>query len=356
MQQFREPWAARSLVLRALAWSCAAALTACTPHAPAAKGTPAPAAKQKVVVYSPHGREMLEPFQQRFAAVHPEIELQTLDMGSQEILDRVRAERANPQADLWWGAPHTMFIKAAADGLLQPYQPTWKAHLPAARHDAQDFWYGQYLTPSVIVYNSEALTAQTAPQDWDELLKPEWKGKILIRNPLESGTMRTFFAAMILGAPSVDEGFAWLQKLDANTKGYPPNPALLHRQMAKQEGVVTIWALRDVEIQKRTHGYPFGYVLPRSGSPVVLDAIALVKGAPHADAAKVFYEFATAREQMLWAAEQFDCMPARTDIKPAELPARMPKQVKEIKLDWAQVEANTKTWMDRWNRTVKTDK
>ena len=43
----------------------------------------------------------------------------------------------------------------------------------------------------MLVYNSAAVPAAEAPQDWDDLLDPKWKGKILIRDPLASGTMRT---------------------------------------------------------------------------------------------------------------------------------------------------------------------
>ena len=46
-------------------------------------------------------------------------------MGSQDVLDRVRSERENPHGDIWWGAPSTMFMNAAKEGLLQKYKPTW---------------------------------------------------------------------------------------------------------------------------------------------------------------------------------------------------------------------------------------
>ena len=38
---------------------------------------------------------------------HPEVDVRWLDMGSQEVYDRVRSEKANPQADLWYGGPNT---------------------------------------------------------------------------------------------------------------------------------------------------------------------------------------------------------------------------------------------------------
>ncbi|MBI2299163.1 MAG: extracellular solute-binding protein [Armatimonadetes bacterium] len=332
-------------------------LTACQPK-PAPPAAPAPAAgparaKVKVTVYSPHGREMLEPFEKRFEAAHPDVDVEWLDMGSQEVLDRLRAERANPACDIWWGAPHTMFAKAARDGLLAPYKPTWAGHLAAGRRDATDLWYGQYLTPSVIVYNSQALKPEQAPQDWDDLLKPAWKDKILIRDPLGSGTMRTWIAAMLQRAKTLDDGWQWLLQLDANTKSYPANPSLLHLGLTKRQGLVSVWALRDVEIQKRVNKYPLAYVIPRSGCPVVTDAIALVKSGPHPEPAKLFYEFVTSAEQLQWAGEQFDCMPARDDIDPAGLPARMPIKVPEIKLDWDRIDKEGDAWMTHWDQQIK---
>jgi len=76
---------------------------------------------QVIVVYSPHGREMLEAFERRFEELHPGVDVQWVDMGSQEVLDRIRSERANPQADVWWGAPAHMFEDAAAEGLLEKF-------------------------------------------------------------------------------------------------------------------------------------------------------------------------------------------------------------------------------------------
>jgi len=68
-----------------------------------------------LVVYSPHGSDMLEAFEKRFEQAHPDVDVQAVDMGSQEVLDRLRSERANPQADVWWGAPANTFEDAARD-------------------------------------------------------------------------------------------------------------------------------------------------------------------------------------------------------------------------------------------------
>ena len=60
-----------------------------------------------IVLYSPHGRDQLTLLEKDFERRRPDIDVRWLDMGSQEILDRLRFERVNPQADVWFGGPVT---------------------------------------------------------------------------------------------------------------------------------------------------------------------------------------------------------------------------------------------------------
>ena len=36
-----------------------------------------------------------------------------------------------------------------------------------------------------------------APQDWDDVLDPRWRDKVLIRDPMASGTMRAIWGLII---------------------------------------------------------------------------------------------------------------------------------------------------------------
>src|SRR5947208_7521611 len=83
-----------------------------------------------VVVYSPHGRDLLLLMERSFEAKHPEIDVRWLDMGSQEVYDRVRTEAPNPQGDVWFGGPPSLFSRGVADGLLIPYRPSWADDVP----------------------------------------------------------------------------------------------------------------------------------------------------------------------------------------------------------------------------------
>ncbi len=57
-------------------------------------------AVHSLLIYTPHGQDLLRDFTTRYKQIHPETDVQFLDMGSREVLERVRAERNRPQADL----------------------------------------------------------------------------------------------------------------------------------------------------------------------------------------------------------------------------------------------------------------
>src|SRR6266550_2304762 len=205
-----------------------------------------------LVIYSPHGRDLLTLLERRFEQLHPDADVRWLDMGSQEVYDRLRSERANPQADVWFGGPALILAQAARDSLLDCYRPAWAGAIAARSRGTGDCYFAAYETPAVFLYAEKVVKPEEAPRDWDDLLEPKWKGKLIIRDPLASGTMRAVFGFIIQRAMKqagdTAAGFAWLRRLDGQTKVYEQNPALVSEKIARQEGLVTIWDLPDVLI------------------------------------------------------------------------------------------------------------
>jgi iron(III) transport system substrate-binding protein len=312
-----------------------------------------------LVVYSPHGRDLLLLMEKSFEAKHPDIDVRWLDMGSQEVYDRVRSETANPQADVWFGGPQTIFARGASEGLLAPYRPSWADAVPAASRAAGDLYFGSYRTAPVLVYNSKAVRREEAPADWDDLLAPRWKGKILIRDPLASGTMRTLFG-MIL-ARSVKEtgnperGWQWLRGFDVQTKEYVQNPALLMEKLNRQEGLITVWELTDMLWQAK-RGAPLGFRFAKSGTPVIDDSIGLVRNSKHPAEAKAFEEYVGSVEAQELAAREAFRLPARTDIPPEHLPQWAQEVLHDLvpaDVDWGLISAHGQEWMTAWDHTVR---
>lgn len=312
-----------------------------------------------LTVYSPHGPEQLVLFEERFEALNPGVDVQWVDMGSQEVLDRVRSERANAQADVWYGGPAMFFARAADEGLLQPYRPSWADAVPPEARGEGDYFYGVYLTPAVIAFNSEAVTKQEAPQDWDDILDPVWKGRVLIRDPLASGTMRMIFGMIMYRSleqtGGTEAGYDWLRRLDAQTKEYVLNPALLYQKLARQEGVVTLWNLPDV-LRVRQQGFPLDYVLPASGTPVLVDAIAVIKGARQPRLAERFVEYVGSPEGQLLAARKAFRNVTRTDLPVDSLPewlVRVSEELHPMEVDWELLEERGREWIRYWDSHIR---
>ena len=311
----------------------------------------------RLLIYTPHGRDLLRDFVNQYKQKYPEADVQFLDMGSREILERVRVERNRPQGDLWWGAAHTTFQTAADENLLAEFRPSWADKVPESARDPQGRWFGTYETPQVIVYNTEAVSAAEAPHDWDDVLDPKWHDKVLIRSPYPSDTMRALFGAMIwrslkdTGSP--DKGYEWLRKLDANVHEYTADGTLLMQKLARREGLISLWDMPDVRLSKEQKNFPVAYSLPASGTPVVTDGIALIKGAQHEDEARRFYEFVTTPESLVYAAHKYYRIPARTDLDRTKLPAWMNEPFTRMPLDWTLLRKQGDEWLRYWDTQIK---
>jgi iron(III) transport system substrate-binding protein len=280
-------------------------------------------------------------------------------MGSQEVYDRLRSERANPQADVWFGGPATIFARGVRDSLLAPFRPGWAGAIDPHGRGPGDRYFAAYETPAVIVYAERAVRPEEAPQDWDDLLDPKWKGKVLIRDPLASGTMRAVWGMLIeRGLKQTGDtaaGFRWLRRLDAQTKEYVLNGPLLDQKIVRQEGLVTIWDLPDILLNRRD-GLPLGYLFPASGTPVIEDAIGVVRNARHPRPAEAFVEFVGGVEAQLLAAREAYRLPARLDLPDDSLPpwAREVRRLMKVAdVDWDLLAERGPEWMRYWDETVR---
>lgn len=312
--------------------------------------------KKKLVIYTARDKNVVEYVVPKFEAKYPEYEVQVNTMGAQQILERVRGEKENAQADFWWGGTQASFELASKEGLLSPYKPSFADKIPALYKDKEDRWYGEILLPEVIMYNTEALKAEDLPKDWDDLLDAKYKNKIIIRGVLPSGTMRTIYSSLIYKQDPKDptKGYEWLKKLDANTKLYAQDPTALYLKLARQEGTISLWNLQDIMIQKEQHNQPFGYIVPESGIPILVDAVGIVKGTKNEEGAKKFYEFLFEESIKLELAEKMYQIPVQTGIEKDKLPSWLKSvELKPMTIDWQVIAQNEQEWMKHWDANIK---
>lgn len=151
------------------------------------------------------------------------------------------------------------------------------------------------------------------------------------------------------------QGMAWLRRLDGQTKTYTINPALLYEKLARQEGLISLWDLQDILITQ-SKGMPLGYVFPRSGTVVIDDGIALVRGGRHPGAARAFVDFVGSPEAQLLAAREVFRLPARTDLPADSVPAwvaQVERQMIVADVDWRLLARCGPAWMSYWDQHVR---
>jgi iron(III) transport system substrate-binding protein len=315
--------------------------------------------RKTVVVYSAHAKPILLEFERAFEAVHPDVDVVWMYMGSQACLERIRAERHNPQASVWWGGDATGMDTAASEGLLQPYEPTYAtASLP--RHPAW-LWTGCFLLPIVIGYHPDRISKAELPKRFADLGDPRFKGRIVLRDPAPSGTMRTFIAGLL--ARSVAEtgsdeaGFALLATIHRNVHHYEGSPEILFESLEHGPAALTVWLLTDLVFQRRAFGDRYHF-LPAGLDepvPVTLDCIALVRGPAGATPeARAFYEFVNTLEAMEIFARTHARIPVRADFDRAKLIEEIRAvPVTPLEVDRGLVLEKTPEWMRRFEEQVK---
>ncbi|MFI6131526.1 extracellular solute-binding protein [Micromonospora sp. NPDC051141] len=311
---------------------------------------------EKLTIYTARDKKVTTFVVDKFTAKYPEYKgkVEVLNLGAQEILERVRAEKANPQADVWWGGTQQGLASGASEDLLTSWKPSFADKMDEKYKDPQGRWFGEILLPEVIMYNNKALTPEQAPKDWDDLLKPEFKDKIIIRDVAASGTMRSIYASMIVrqspDGSNPQPGYDWLKKLDANTGAYAANPTDLYLKLSRQQGTLSAWNLQDILLQANQANMPFGYVMPASGAPVLVDGLAQVKGG-NSEGAQKFLEFLFDDSLRAELAKDYYQIPAVDIAEKPEWLAQL--NLKPLDVDWDVIGKNETEWINHWNSQIK---
>ncbi len=313
----------------------------------------------KLTIYTGRDKDevahVIDLFTQKFPQYKGRVN--TITLGAQAALDRLRAEKSNPQAGFLWGGTLQGLQQAADEGLLVPSNPANAELIDASRKDPQGRWYAEMLLPEVIIYNHDLVKPDQAPKEWDDLITPAFKDKIVIRDVMASGTMRTIYSAMIYRqyqkTGSVDAGFEWLRKLDANTAVYTPTPDDMYLKLDRGVGTVTLWNLQDALIQPLKNNRPWSYVIPASGVPVLLDGLGVVNNPNSIEAALDFQNFILEPHLQAQLAKDYYQIPA-IQIPDSEKPEWLAKlDIKEMKIDWHLLSEKQTEWMNYWSQNIK---
>ena len=220
------------------------------------------------------------------------VEVTCLDMSSGEALERIRAERENPQGDVLFGTTNLSHVNLAADGLLEPYQGAGWNQLPdGALKDPDGAWSGFYYGVIGFACSPTRLAEIGAdcPDSWADLLDPIYDGEIVIASPAASGTSYTVLSGLVqlLGE---EEAFEWYRQFNVNVAQFTESGSAPARLAAQGEFAVGIAFTHDIQVQQ-DNGLDVIITFPSEGTPFEIGGISIIKGARNLAAAQAWVDY-----------------------------------------------------------------
>jgi iron(III) transport system substrate-binding protein len=297
---------------------------------PASAVTPAliEAAKKegKVVWYTSIDLNVSQEIARRFEAKYPGITVQVERTGAERILQRIGQEYQSNihAADVVNSSDASHLAYWKEQGWLAPYVPEDVAKFYPPEHKDADGMYASFrIFLCIVAYNTSLVKKEEAPKSFADLLKPEWKSKIVKAHPGYSGTIltATFQTARDLGW-GYFEKLARQDVLQVQSASVPPKKLALGERAVQADGV------EYLIFKEKESGQPVEPVYASEGTPLIVGPNGIFKAAPNPNAARLFESYCFTAECQQVNIDTGGLRSAHPQTK--EKPGRTP--LKDIKL------------------------
>lgn len=248
----------------------------------------------EVTVYVSTDRVFSEPilraYQQK-ASVRVNAVYDTEETKSTGLANKLLAEKNRPQADVFWSNEPVRTLVLKRNGVLAPYNSPSAEGIPETFKDPEGYWTGFSARSRVIVYNTNLVKREEAPNSVFDLADPKWKGQAAIADPRFGST--SFHVAALyaeLGDERADEFF---RKLKANGVKIVPGNSVVRDMVARGEIKVGLTDTDDVNVALEDN-QPVAMVFPDRdgmGVPIMPNMVSLIANAPHPEAGKKLIDY-----------------------------------------------------------------
>jgi len=208
------------------------------------------------------------------------IDVEWVRMSSGEVLARIEAEAANPQASMWHAGSNTSHINAASKGLLEPYKPNTDFELIDILHAEDWAWTGFYTGAIGFVSNVNFLKEHNvkAPTTWSQLLDPAFEDNIAMAYPYTSGTAYTTYATLVQMV-GMERTLNWWEEFDKQSiHQYTKSGTACIAMVGIGEVAVGIAFSHDIMAIGINKGYPVVMTFPEEGTGYEVGGLSLIKG------------------------------------------------------------------------------
>ncbi len=299
---------------------------------------------QSVVVYSAVSPKVMTAMVEEFQKQNPGIKVELISGGSGEMFTRLNAEKAKPRADVLVG-PDADNFDAYLD-LFESYKSKEDAAFPRSAVGPDNKYYGFSTNFQAFIVNTKMMPVDKAPQAWSDLTKPEYKGKVVMANPAQSGSA---FSQM----QQILQLYNWdvMDKVIGNAT-FVTSSRLAYQNVAKGEIPVGLTSEFNI-VASQADGFPVVAIYPKDGTALINDASGIVKGGPNPDNARKFLDFVSSKPAHQMIVDIDKRRSARSDVAP---PAGLPdaKTLKTFPYDNKSATTMRKANLERFDKTFST--
>ncbi|MBT1157081.1 putative 2-aminoethylphosphonate ABC transporter substrate-binding protein [Aminobacter anthyllidis] len=305
----------------------------------------------ELTVYTAIEAEDLKRYAESFIQDHPDIKLNFIRDSTGVITAKLLAEKDNPQADVIWGLAATSLLVLKSEGMLEAYAPKGVEQLKPnfIDKDTPPSWVGMDAWAASICFNTVEgqKLGLTAPKSWKDLIKPEYKGHVVMPNPASSGTGFLDVSSWLQLFGEKD-GWSYMDGLHQNVATYTHSGSKPCKMAAAGETVIGI-SFEFRAAKSKAEGAPLDIVIPSEGIGWDMEASAIVAGTANEEAAKTLLDWSISKKanEMYNVGYAVVAMPGVA--KPVQyLPADI--EDKMIKNDFEWAANNRKAILEEWTK------
>ncbi len=294
-----------------------------------------------ITLYTSVPQPIADKIQADFQSKFPDITLDVFRSGTSAVTAKIATEKeaGEIQADLVWVAEPSTYEDFKDQDLLLKFTPPEAVNLPGEMKDPEGYYYAGRLINMIIGYNT---SIASPPVKWQDLLKPEYKGKLGFPSPLRSG-------AAIASVKTLADKFGWkyFEDFKANGGLQIKNNSTVRDMLAT--GELAVGVLLDYMVRgAKAKGSPIDYVWPEEGAVFIPSPIAIFKNSRNPEAAKIFVNYVLSQEGQATMVNLGNFCPVRTDVAP---PAATPTfgKIKKLPTNWRTVKEKRQDTKDRWS-------
>ena len=298
-----------------------------------------------VIVYVSEDQVFSEPILKDFekeTGIQVKAVFDTEEAKSTGVMNRLLAEKNNPQADVYWANEPVRADVLRQQGISTPFQPLNAREIPGQFKDAQGYWTGFSARARLLVVNR---AAKIKPASVLAYVDPKTKGKAVIANPLFGTT--TAQMAALFSVWGDEKGKQFLGGLKANNVKLAGSNGESADFVASGEFEFALVDSDDA-VDRMRHGKPIDIVYPDQGEGevgvlIVPNAVALIRGGHNPENGKKLIEYLVSKETERKLAVA-DC--AQIPLNPGVPPPKELRpidRIRTMKVNYAELAAKLQT-------------